>query len=138
MCEYIDVCIMPKTPAGRRFCHFVHFGVKRLAAYRVSADILKPSAGRRFGRVLYIGVKRLAARRVSQDTLKPSAGRRFGQCFILLGLSVWLLCHVFADTLKPSAGRRLGHFSLGRGAPMTRRACAAMSAVLGRAGLRTH
>ena len=79
------------TSAGRRFGHFVYFGVKRLAAYRVSADILKPAAGRRFGRVLYIGVKRLAARRVSQDTLKPSAGRRFGQCFIRLGLSVWLL-----------------------------------------------
>ena len=61
---------------------FLYFGVKRLAAYRMSADILKPSAGRRFGHVLYIGVKRLAARRVSPDTLKPSAGRRFGHFFI--------------------------------------------------------
>ena len=25
MCEYIDVCVVPKTPAGRRFCKFFIF-----------------------------------------------------------------------------------------------------------------
>ena len=60
---------------------FPYFGVKPFAAYRMRADIPKPSAGRRFEHFPYFGFKLVAAYRKHADTPKPSAGRRFeGRC----------------------------------------------------------
>ena len=72
---------IPKPSAGRRFEHFPYFGFKLVAAYRKHADTPKPSAGRRFEHFPYLGVKRVVAYRMHARTPRTSAGRRFaGRC----------------------------------------------------------